>query len=78
MSRAKPELRVEWRKRDENGHRDPALYYMGPKQTGGLLADAFEGVLLHGDKALVKELEERGYDITTLRFSVRKKATVLP
>ena len=25
MSRTKPELRVEWRKRDTDGHRDPAL-----------------------------------------------------
>lgn len=73
MSRARPELRVEWRKRDENGHRDPALYYMGPKQTGGLVAYAFEVVLLHGDKPLVRELKERWNDITTLRFSVRKK-----
>lgn len=73
MSRTKPELRVEWRKRDTDGHRDPALRYFGQKQTGGLLAYAFESMLLHGDKTLVKELEERGYDITTLRFSVRKK-----
>jgi 5-bromo-4-chloroindolyl phosphate hydrolysis protein len=25
------------------------------------------------EKNLIKELEERGYDITTLKFSVRKK-----
>lgn len=70
---SKPDLSVRWSKRER------ALLYHGSKPTGGMLAThfetttAFEGV---GEppRSLVKELEARGYDITTLRFSVRKKA----
>lgn len=74
MSRAQADLRVAWRKRNEDGHREPALYYVGPKPTGGLLAYVFEMMPVHGGKTLAQELNDRGYDLTTLRFSVRKKA----
>lgn len=40
----------------------------------------FDGLLIHSDllrtdvfKELVRELDERGYDIKTLRFSVKKR-----
>ena len=36
-----------------------------PKLSGGI----------DWDKSLLDELTERGYDITTLRFSIRKKTT---
>lgn len=37
---------------------NPRNRYMSPEQ----------------DKSVIKRLEERGYDITTLRFSIQKKA----
>lgn len=62
-------LHVRWSKRER------ALLYHYPtrKADGGMLSHAFEGQIhLHG-KTLVSELEERGYDITTLRFSIELK-----
>lgn len=76
----KPDLTVRWSKKEK------ALLYDGSKPTGGLLAGVFEGLkmgeLYHYDsrdprpgdeRTLAQELEERGYDLSTLRFSIRKK-----
>lgn len=38
------------------------------------LSNALEGVPIHGGKCLREVLEERGYDITTLKFSIELKA----
>jgi hypothetical protein len=74
--RPKPELRVEWRERTEVApglyEREPALHYFGPSSTGGLLAYVFETLDVHG-RPLAKALEEAGYDLKTLRFSIRKR-----
>lgn len=62
-------LHVRWSKRER------ALLYHYPTraQDGGMLSHAFEGqVHLHGI-TLTAELEERGYDVTTLRFSIQLK-----
>lgn len=74
------ELRVYWSKRER------ALVYDGSKPTGGMLAMFIEQITLgaaHGQAArphdpdyqrtLAQELEARGYDLTTLRFQIRKK-----
>lgn len=42
--------------------------------TGHLLHHAFDIVEVFEGKSLTKELEARGYDMTTLKFSIRKKA----
>jgi hypothetical protein len=60
------QLRVKWSSRER------CLEYHFPtrKADGGMLAHAFEGQIhMHG-KTLVKELEERGYNVKTLRFSI--------
>lgn len=41
---------------------------------GRILSTALEGAIIHGGRTLVEELESRGYDITTLRFSIRQFA----
>jgi len=60
----------------EYGERD--LFYCWPENDGGMKADsrllmmAFEQEKILGDKPLRKLLEERGYDITTLKFTIQK------
>ena len=61
-----PDLRVYWSKREK------ALMYYAPGPTGGVLSYHFEQTLTTQDVALTKLLEDRGYDLTTLRFSIRK------
>jgi hypothetical protein len=63
----RPVLYVKWSRR-EKAH----VYGGVSKQSGGMLAHFFEGIAWPDDKNLVRELEARGYDITTLRFSIRK------
>jgi hypothetical protein len=66
LKRTKPDLRIYWSKRES------ALVYDGSNPTGGLLATMLEGVPYELDhKTLAKELEARGYDLSTLRFSIR-------
>jgi hypothetical protein len=67
MKRGKPELSVRWSKRER------ALLYDGTGPTGGMLSYYFEGMKWPDDKHMAAELESRGYDLTTLRFSIRKK-----
>ena len=45
------------------------------RRDSKLLSHAFESMRIMDDKTLRQELEARGYDITTLRFSIMKKAT---
>ena len=73
---AKPgELLVKWGK--EYGEED--LFYCRPENTCGmrrdakLLSIAFEDTILLDGKTLRQELEDRGYDIKTLKFSIMKK-----
>jgi len=71
----KPDITVNWRKRDESGRLDGdgALVYAGNTSTCGLLAYAFESLAVH-DSTLAKLLDANGYDLKTLRFTIRKKA----
>ena len=76
--------KIRWSKRDK------ALVYE-PKQTGGMLAQVFEGIKIldiygmrHGlaakvhrpdesdERTLAQELDARGYDLTTLKFSIQR------
>ena len=63
-------LIVRWSKRDK------AHLYCGGKQTGGMLAHYFEGIRYPDEHTLMQELERRGYDLTTLRFSIKKKVGI--
>ena len=62
----------------EHGDRD--LYYCYPENECGMKRDskmlmlAFESADTFDGKTLRKELEDRGYDIETLKFSIRKKS----
>jgi hypothetical protein len=69
MSKPPADLRVYWSRRER------ALVYNGSKPTGGMTAHHFESTPLARGRSFAKELEERGYDLTTLRFQIRKKAT---
>lgn len=58
--REAPSLVYEWRGSHEM------------KGTANLMTHVFEGLDVGYGRTLAKELESRGYDLTTLRFSVRK------
>lgn len=64
---------------DENG---TEIYYTnGPgcaSADSRCLAHAFEDVPIHDGKSLRKLLEERGYDMATLRFTIQKKPVEVP
>jgi hypothetical protein len=70
--KAKPgQLRMGWSKREDD------IVYV----WGGSGADKTDAALLHGvmtvvpvtDKTFIQELEDRGYDITTISFSIKKR-----
>lgn len=73
MAQAKPgELRMQWSKREN----DLAFSWGGEgacKADSNLLATALAMTPIAGGRTLRGQLEERGYDITTLRFSIRRK-----
>lgn len=82
--KCKPDLSVRWSKRE----RALLYHYEGSKPTSMLFAHFIEGITM-GDaygypgreskpddnRTLAQELNARGYDLTTLRFSIRKKST---
>lgn len=61
----------------EHGERD--LFYCWPengegmKRDSGIVMNAFEVADVYEGRSLRQELELRGYDITTLKFSIKKK-----
>lgn len=59
--------------------RDPDIFYAwggegASKADSRILMAALEQIEVYEGKSLRKELEERGYDITTLKVSIQKKA----
>lgn len=75
--KTQPDLAVRWSMR-ETTYRDGrasrgALTYFGPGSTGAMLASFFERLEYPDKKTMAQELDDRGYDLTTLRFSIRKK-----
>ncbi len=61
-------LRVRWHKRE----RDLLYSFDDFKSNGGLLCHYFQGIRWPQDKTLAEELTARGYDLTTLRFTISK------
>jgi hypothetical protein len=62
-------LRVRWSKRE----RDLTFAWEQHAPDGHLMHNAFNVVPVHGGRSLTEELEARGYDLTTLRFQIRRK-----
>lgn len=70
-AKCKPaDLRVRWSKRE----RDLMFAYEQHPSDGHLMYGAFCVTPVCDGKSLADELDARGYDLTTLRFQIRKKA----
>lgn len=85
VAKPKAELRIYWSKREKS------LMYYGTGPTGGMMHQFFDNVKLvdaygmrhsrvhrpdeSDERSLAQELDARGYDLTTLRFQIRKKPT---
>ena len=69
--RTKPDLVAKWSKREND-----ILYHWqaGSKTESRLVAYALETAGVFKGNSLRRELQERGYDITTLKFSIRRRA----
>lgn len=76
--KAKPrQLRAGWGRPGQKQEPDLCYAWGGggaDKSDGRLLCNAFEDPQKDGRKSLREELEARGYDITTLKFSIEMKA----
>lgn len=70
MSR-KPALSARWSKR----HRDLLYNFDRYPPDGHFLHGLFSHVVVDGKSGrnLVQELEARGFDVTTVRFSIQRK-----
>lgn len=80
MVEAKPgELKAAFGRDDVPGNRPDLQYAWGgsgaQKPDARVLSNAFEEVIVFDGKNLRQVLEERGYDITTLKFSIQQKAS---
>jgi hypothetical protein len=65
--KAKPRrLRVYWDKREK----DLTFYHPTQRADGHLLHYVFNCVALSSGLSFVQELKQRGFDVTTLKFSV--------
>lgn len=82
-------LKVCWGRADS--YSEPSLVYVYPDRDGKaatrLLMTALEGDRYAPDfgprgykveKSVAKELEERGYDLTTLKLTIKRKAPPCP
>lgn len=62
-------LRASWSKREKD-----IVFHYPSKPDGHLLHDFFSYAKLAGaGKSLLEELEARGYDLATLKFSIERK-----
>lgn len=59
--------------RDGRGEPKELMFGFPCKTDGHLLNDVFAHARLSGGKTLLKELEARGYDISTVQFSIKRK-----
>jgi hypothetical protein len=76
---AKPgELRAEWARPELR--ESPSICYAwggdgAARSEGRMLSEALEGTPIYEGRSLAEELEHRGYDMTTLKFSIKQKST---
>lgn len=79
---AKPGQLVARYGRDADGQGPDIVYGTGGHGTsmsdGRILFRALGDIIVHDGKTLVQELVARGYDVTTLRFSIELKAVDQP
>jgi hypothetical protein len=66
-------LTAYWGKESRRDYRKDLVFGSPCKPDGHLLYGALCFTEVTGGKSLVQELEARGYDITTLQFSVKRK-----
>lgn len=59
--------------RDERGAKKDLVFGSPCRPDGHLLYGAFCFTEVTSGKTFVKELEDRGYDITTLKFQIKKR-----
>jgi hypothetical protein len=59
--------------RESRGDKKDLIFGSPCRPDGHLLYGAFSFVEITKGKTLVQELEERGYDIQTLQFSIKRK-----
>ncbi len=67
------ELYAQWGRCDR--HARPDVCAVGLRSDTALFLNAFCFQSILGGKTFIGELESRGYDITTLKFSIRKKVS---
>jgi hypothetical protein len=76
---AKPgQLRAGWARPGPREMPDLCYAWGGEgaaKSEGRLLSEALEGNTVFEGRSLREELERRGYDIKTLKFSIEKKSS---
>lgn len=76
VSAKRGELKAQWGRGDRWD--EPAIQYAwGPgscSPDGRILCNAIENTTVFDGRSLAAELEVRGYDLTTLRFSIQMKA----
>jgi hypothetical protein len=73
------ELKAGWARVDGNS---PSVAYNwggggAAKSDARILSNALEEVHVHDGKTLIEELEARGYDLSTLRFSIKLKTPTI-
>lgn len=66
-------LAMRW-KADPDGFGPDLVTHYPNAPDGHLLNHALNYVDVHEGLSLTKELERRGYDLSTLQFTIRKKA----
>lgn len=60
--------------REPRGCSKDLVFGSPSRPDGHFLYGVFSFLEVHAGKTFTQELESRGYDITTLQFSIRKKA----
>lgn len=70
--KSKKKLKVRWGKPEGEppGTRDILYDYPTRKGDGALLYYVFQVIKVHEGRSLVEELKHRGFDISTLKFSI--------
>lgn len=79
MARAKPgEFKITWG-RVERYDRPSLIYSHGgagaTKPDGHMISYILEGAKNEDGRTLAQELEYRGYDLSTLKFSIKQRPT---
>lgn len=69
----KKKLTIKWSKREKD-----LMFNYPSKPDGHLMHNAFSYTPTSSGKSLIEELTARGYDITTIKFSIERRADYNP